>query len=73
MNFFGNGIPQAALLAAWMALAGAVFAQSNGPPSASPSRPAILVLGDSLAAGLGVEPEEAYPALLQRKSQDCGG
>lgn len=27
----------------------------------------IVVLGDSIAAGLGVDPEEAYPALLQQK------
>jgi acyl-CoA thioesterase-1 len=27
----------------------------------------MLVLGDSIAAGYGVEPEQAYPALLQQK------
>lgn len=72
MSFFGNGIPKAALLAAWMALAGAVSAQPADPRAASPSRPAILVLGDSLAAGLGVDPEEAYPALLQKKIDAAG-
>jgi acyl-CoA thioesterase-1 len=72
MSFFGIGIPKAALLAAGVALAGAVFAQPEAPPATSPSRPAILVLGDSLAAGLGVEPEEAYPALLQKKIDAAG-
>ena len=47
MSFFGIGIPKAALLAAWVTLAGAVFAQPEAPPAASPGRPAILVLGDT--------------------------
>jgi len=32
----------------------------------------IVVLGDSIAAGYGVEPEEAYPALLQEKIDRAG-
>ena len=32
-----------------------------------PARKTIVVLGDSLAAGHGVDPSEAYPALLQEK------
>lgn len=36
-------------------------------PSAPPSRPRIVILGDSLTAGFGIAPDEAYPALLQRK------
>ena len=51
---------------------GGGFAQPVAPPAASPGRPAILVLGDSLTAGLGVEPEEAYPALLQKKIDAAG-
>ena len=31
-----------------------------------PERPVVLVLGDSLTAGHGLDPERAYPALLQR-------
>lgn len=30
-------------------------------------RPVVLFLGTSLTAGLGLSPEEAYPALVQRK------
>lgn len=30
-------------------------------------RQTLVVLGDSLSAGYGVDPEEAYPALLQKK------
>jgi acyl-CoA thioesterase I len=35
----------------------------------SPKR--IVVLGDSIAAGFGVDPDEAYPALLQRKIEEA--
>jgi len=31
------------------------------------ARPRVVVLGDSLSAGLGLSPQEAFPALLQRK------
>ena len=36
------------------------------------SRPRVVFLGDSLTAGLGVSPAEAYPALLQRRMHDAG-
>jgi acyl-CoA thioesterase-1 len=32
----------------------------------------VVVLGDSIAAGLGVEAEEAYPAVLQEKIDKAG-
>jgi acyl-CoA thioesterase-1 len=32
----------------------------------------VVVLGDSLTAGLGLDPGDAYPALLQRKLNDHG-
>lgn len=35
-------------------------------------RPAILFFGTSLTAGLGLEPEEAYPALIQRMLDSAG-
>jgi acyl-CoA thioesterase-1 len=48
-------------------------------PSVSPAsravaddRAAILFVGTSLTAGLGVFPEEAYPALVQRKIDAAG-
>jgi len=31
-----------------------------------------VVLGDSLAAGYGLDPNEAYPALLQKKIKEAG-
>jgi acyl-CoA thioesterase-1 len=38
---------------------------------ASDSAKRIVVLGDSIAAGYGVDPDEAYPAILQRKIDDA--
>jgi len=37
----------------------------------SPARKTLLVLGDSLAAGYGLDPSEAFPALLQRRADDA--
>ncbi len=47
----------------WAGLAGLALALQATP--AAPKN--LVVLGDSLAAGFGVEPEEAFPALLQEK------
>lgn len=66
-------IPKTALLAAWLALlAGGAAAGADGPADGNTNRPAILVLGDSLAAGYGVDPGEAFPALLQKKVDAAG-
>jgi acyl-CoA thioesterase-1 len=35
-------------------------------------RPTILFLGTSLTAGLGLDPDEAYPAVIQRKIDSAG-
>ena len=37
-----------------------------------PDRKSVVVLGDSLAAGYGLDPSEAFPALLQKKIDDAG-
>src|SRR5882672_609216 len=36
-------------------------------PSKADSRPRVVILGDSLTAGLGLPPDEAYPALIQKR------
>ncbi len=36
------------------------------------NRPVVLCFGTSLTAGLGLAPEESYPALLQRKVDSAG-
>lgn len=42
----------------------------NSPPVAA--RPKIVVLGDSLTAGLGLSREQAYPSLLQKRLDESG-
>ena len=44
---------------------GALWAQDA--PDATGGKKRIVVLGDSITAGYGLDPQEAYPALLQKK------
>ena len=37
-----------------------------------PERPTIVFLGTSLTAGLGLDPDSAYPALIQQKLDSAG-
>jgi len=41
-------------------------------PVRAAERKTLLVLGDSLSAGYGIDPEQAYPALLQKKIDAAG-
>src|SRR3954452_21435675 len=47
---------------------------SSGPPPPPPGggRGRIVFLGTSLTAGLGLDPSQAYPAVLQRKIDSAG-
>jgi len=45
---------------------------SPPPPAPDGGRGRVVFLGTSLTAGLGVDPSEAYPALLQRKIDSAG-
>lgn len=38
--------------------------------SATPAPKRVVVLGDSIAAGYGIDPEDAYPAQLQKKIEE---
>jgi acyl-CoA thioesterase-1 len=51
-----------------LGLSGALWADDSHPANAA-AAPAgrIVVLGDSLTAGYGLDPSDAYPALLQEK------
>ncbi|HXH05401.1 MAG TPA: arylesterase [Vicinamibacterales bacterium] len=66
------------LVLALAACAGERPAREDGPnPPPQPAatvrpRPRIVVLGDSLTAGLGLPPAEAYPAHLQRRLDEAG-
>ncbi|NUQ11962.1 MAG: arylesterase [Gemmatimonadaceae bacterium] len=41
-------------------------------PAARDERPAMLIVGTSLTEGLGLDPDSAYPAVLQRKLDSAG-
>lgn len=41
-------------------------------PNANGVKKRIVVLGDSITAGYGLDPQEAYPALLQKKIDAAG-
>jgi acyl-CoA thioesterase I len=58
------------------AAAGPEAARVSGPPATSAAsqakgRPRIVALGDSLTAGLGLAPQQAYPALIQNHINDA--
>lgn len=45
------------------------------PPAAAPTvdtRPVVLFVGTSLTAGLGLDPSQAYPALIQQRVDSAG-
>lgn len=46
--------------------------ESSIPPTANAGRPSVVFLGTSLTAGLGLEPDQAYPALVQQKIDSAG-
>ncbi len=46
--------------------------ESSIPPPAIADRPTVVFLGTSLTAGLGLEPDQAYPALVQQKIDSAG-
>ena len=47
-------------------------ASAAAPPRAEGERGRVVFLGTSLTAGLGVDPERAYPALIQQKLDSAG-
>jgi acyl-CoA thioesterase-1 len=70
-----------ALLLGLTACRGGARSEALPSPSASPAgagaepaddRPVVLFVGTSLTAGLGLDPAEAYPALVQRKIDEVG-
>ena len=47
-------------------------ARREAEPSARAGRPKIVFLGDSLTAGYGLEPGDAFPSLLQQRLRETG-
>jgi acyl-CoA thioesterase I len=55
------------------ALRNEVSAKPVAPSRAAATHPPrVVILGDSLTSGLGLDPGDAYPALLQRKLKEQG-
>jgi acyl-CoA thioesterase-1 len=54
------------------AVAAAVLLLAAAVPSTAAAERVLVVLGDSLTAGLGVAPEEAFPALLEGRLRGEG-
>lgn len=50
----------------------AARAAAEPPPRSGQERGRIVFLGTSLTAGLGLDPEQAFPALIQRKLDSAG-
>lgn len=50
----------------------AVASAGSPAENAAPESPKIVALGDSLTAGLGLDMEEAYPAILQDRLDEAG-
>lgn len=76
----GRMIPGVVLCCLALACGGERRPAANGqvrdtvaaPRPAADSRPVVLFFGTSLTAGLGLDPDEAYPALIQRKIDSAG-
>lgn len=74
MNYLPGSALLLALLAAGCHSDSATTATQAAPAAgttaeapAPKSQPAILFFGDSITAGLGVEPDQAYPALIEQR------
>jgi acyl-CoA thioesterase-1 len=53
-------------------VASAAFGQTCSAAATRPTEKTIVFLGDSLSAGLGVRPEQAFPALIEEKIRSAG-
>jgi acyl-CoA thioesterase-1 len=72
MRPIAEEIGRSLLVLAMLMLVPRCAGQTAEPVPAAPERKVVVVLGDSLAAGLGVEPGQAFPALLQKKIDAAG-
>ena len=73
-RLFAPQTPRAILAALVFGLEAMAAAQSLPAVNSSalaPERKNVVVLGDSLAAGYGIDPAQAYPARLQRKIDEA--
>ncbi len=70
----GAQAPGEAPRVAHSAVAVSVTASKPAPaaPAPVPAAPLVVFLGDSLTAGLGLDENQAYPAILERQLQEEG-
>ena len=61
-----------AVLAVVLCLTQSAGAGQAAPPVPTDQKPVIVALGDSLTSGPGLQPDDTYPALLQRKIEAKG-
>lgn len=52
--------------------AGSPVARASSSTSTAAAVPVVLFFGTSLTAGYGLEPEQAFPALIEKKARDEG-
>lgn len=64
--------PSHVVFATFTMLLVAVHSFASDSSVVRPDRKSVVVLGDSLAAGYGLDPSEAFPALLQKKIDGAG-
>lgn len=55
-----------------VSLSGSARAAAAPEHSGEPPLPRVVIFGDSIAAGFGLDPEEAFPALIQTKADEAG-
>ncbi len=60
------------ILISWACTSAALWSEEPPRTNGETARPRIVVLGDSITAGFGIEPAQAYPALLQAKIDQAG-
>ena len=60
-------LPRALVFALALCLDASAILAQHATVSAADAKKTILFLGDSLTAGLGVQPEQAFPALIAEK------
>lgn len=64
--------PERTAAPAELAPPGATVAEPAGRRPVVATRPEVVFLGDSLTAGLGLEPDDSFPALIQQRLDEAG-
>ena len=60
------------ILISWACTSAALWSEESPRTNGETPPPRIVVLGDSITAGFGIEPAQAYPSLIQEKIDKAG-